>query len=122
MENLQKQKAKCNSINKWWELGKIYFKILAINYSKQHNLELKKRQQKLIKQILEEKTENPTNLNNINIWQEQLLELQNYEAQGTVIRSREETIINEEKPSKFFYHQEKQKQNKTKKNSKKEIK
>ena len=77
-KNWQKQKSKYNSINKWWELGKIYFKILAINYSKQHNFNLKKQQEeKSTKQILEERIKHSPNQNNIDIWQEQLLELEN---------------------------------------------
>ena len=38
--------------------------------------------------------------------------IENYKSQGTIIRSKQQTILNEEKPSKFFFLQEKQKQNK----------
>ena len=38
--------------------------------------------------------------------------MENYRAQGTVIRSKEKITINDEKPTKFFYLQEKQKQTK----------
>ena len=71
---------------------------------------MKKQQEKLTKQLLQEKIKQPPNQHNIDIWQEQLLELENYRAQGTVTRSKEKIIIKEEKPSKFFYSQEKQKQ------------
>ena len=72
--------------------------MLAIKYSKQQNSNLKKQQEKLTKQIMQEKTEHSPNQNNIDIWQEQLPELENYRAQGAVIRSKEKMIINEEKP------------------------
>ena len=36
-ENWQKQKIKYKSINDWWDAGKMYFKILAIEYSKDQN-------------------------------------------------------------------------------------
>ena len=75
---------------------------------------MKKQQEKLTKQLLQEKIKQPPNQHNIDIWKEQLLELENYRAQGTVTQSKEKMIINEEKPSKFFYSQEKQKQIKKK--------
>ena len=106
-KNWQKQKSKYNTINKWRDLGKILFKILAIQYSTQQNLNLRKQQQHLTEQILQEKTKHPPNQNNIGIWQEKSQDLENYRVQGTVIRSKEKTIINEEKPTKFFILQEK---------------
>ena len=72
--------------------------MLAIKYSKQQNSNLKKQQEKLTKQIMQEKAKYSPNQNNIDIWQEQLPELENYRAQGAVIRSKEKMIINEEKP------------------------
>ena len=72
--------------------------MLAIKYSKQQNSNLKKQQEKLTKQIMQEKAKHSPNQNNIDIWQEQLPELENYRAQGAVIRSKEKMIINEEKP------------------------
>ena len=72
--------------------------MLAIKYSKQQNSNLKKQQEKLTKQIMQEKTKHSPNQNNIDIWQEQLPELENYRAQDAVIRSKEKMIINEEKP------------------------
>ena len=35
---------------------------------------------------------------------------ENYKAQGTIVRSKEKLIIDEEQPTKFFYQQEQQKQ------------
>ena len=51
--------------------------MLAIKYSKQQNSNLKKQQEKLTKQIMQEKTKHSPNQNNIDIWQEQLPELEN---------------------------------------------
>ena len=39
-------------------------------------------------------------------------QIENYKHEGTVIRSKEKIILNEEKPTKFFYSLEKQKQRK----------
>ena len=46
--------------------------------------------------------------------------MQNYKNAGSVVRSKEKLIIEQEKPNKLFFHQEKQKQkNKTIKQLKK---
>ena len=73
MKNWQKQKSKYNTINKWWELCKIYFKILAIRYPTQQNSNLKKKQQNLTKQIMQKNPKHSPNQNNIEIWQKKLL-------------------------------------------------
>ena len=74
MEKLANKKTKYNTINKWWELRKIYFTIAAIGYS---NL---KKQLQLTKQIVQEKREHSPYQINIENWLEQLLELENYRA------------------------------------------
>lgn len=79
MEKLAKKKTKYNTINKWWELRKIYFTIAAIGYSIQQNSNLKKQLQ-LTKQIVQEKREHSPYQINIENWLEQLLELENYRA------------------------------------------
>ena len=50
---------------------------------------------------------------NINNWQNQINDIENYKTQGTIIRSKKMTIINvinEETPNKYSYLQEQQKQ------------
>ena len=46
-------------------------------------------------------------INKINKAQTHLKHMQNYKDTGTIIRSREKTILEQEKPNKFFYDQEK---------------
>ena len=48
----------------------------------------------------------------IEIWQNSIDDIENYKKQGTVIRSKEMAIINEETPNKFFYQKEQHKQTK----------
>lgn len=43
------------------------------------------------------------NQNNIKIWQQKLEDIENYKIQGSIIRSKEKIIINQEIPNKFFY-------------------
>ena len=50
------------------------------------------------------------NLTNTENWQNQINDIENYKTQGTIIRSKEMTIINEERPNKYFYLKEQQKQ------------
>lgn len=53
-------------------------------------------------------------LNKINKAQNQLEDIQNFKDTGSIIRSREKLIIKQEKPNKYFFDHEKQKQkNKT---------
>ena len=37
----------------------------------------------------------------------ELEEIENYKKQGTIIRSKEKIILNEKKPTKYFFLQEK---------------
>ena len=51
----QSQPKNYASLNKWWEVGKIYFKILAIQFSTQKKQKMNKTLQKLTQNILQEK-------------------------------------------------------------------
>ena len=62
--------------------------------------------------IIQEKTKKQPNLNYINNWQKELEDIENYKIQGSIIRSKEKIIINQEKPNKYFFQIEKQKQTK----------
>ena len=90
----------------------MYFKIIAIEYSKNQNQLINNNLQKLTNQIMQEKTNSQPNLNNIKIWQKELEDNENYKIQGSIIRSKEKIIINQEKPNKYFFQLEKQKQTK----------
>ena len=54
-KNWQEQKIKYKSINQWWESGKIYFRMLAIEYCKEQNYKTLQKQKNLTNQILIEK-------------------------------------------------------------------
>ena len=74
--------------------------MLAIEYSKIKNQIINKQHQNLTQIILDEK-------NKIDHWQQTLNDTENYKTQGTIIRSKERLIVNEENPTKYFYQQEK---------------
>ena len=84
--------------------------MLAIEYCKERNYKTLQKQKNLTNQILIEKIKPAPNLEQLEIWQQQLEDIENYRIQGTIIRSKEKQIINQEKPNKYFYQQEKQKQ------------
>ena len=75
-------------------------------------MQINKKQQTLIRYISQEKSKINPNNENINKYQQELNDIENYKCQGTIIKSKEKLISNEEKPIKFFYSQEKQKQTK----------
>ena len=60
----------------------------------------------------EEKFKLQPNIHKIEQYQQDLEDIENYETQGTIIRNKEKLILNEEKPAKYLFLQEKQKQNK----------
>ena len=77
--------------------------MLAIEYCKERNYKTLQKQKNLTNQILIEKIKPAPNLGQLEIWQQQLEDIGNYRIQGTIIRSKEKQIINQEKPNKYFY-------------------
>ena len=101
MERLAKRKNKYPSLNQWWKS----FKILAIKFSIEKKQKINNKLQKLTNSILQEKNVIEPNKINIENWQNQINNIENYKTQGTIIRSKEMIIINEETPNKYFYLQ-----------------
>ena len=83
---------------------------MAIKFSTEKKQKINKKLQKLTSSILQEKSKEQPNKTNIENWQNQINDIENYKTQGTIIRSKEITIINEKTPNKYFYLQEQQKQ------------
>ena len=94
-EDWQKEKNKHPSLNQCWESGKLYFKILAIKFSTEKKQKINNKLEKLTNSILQEKNKTEPNKINIENWQNQIIDRENYKTQGTIIRSKEMTIINE---------------------------
>ena len=65
-------------LNKWWEAGKIYFKILAIQFSTFKNQKMNKKLQKLTQNILQEKIKTQPDKNKIQNWQNSIDDSENY--------------------------------------------
>ena len=106
-QDSQEQKQNYNNITQWWEEGKLYLKMISINYSSTLNQKIKIAQQKATNEILLEKQKETPNLNKIIELLNQLEDIQNYNKQGTIIRSKEKFILDQEQPNKYFFEQEK---------------
>ena len=84
------------------------------------NQKINNKLQKLTNNILEEKNKKEPNKMNIDNWQNQINDIENYKTQGTIIRSKKMTIrnvINEETPNKYSYLQEQKNKQKNKLNN-----
>ena len=93
--------------------SKMYLKTIIIDFCTRKNNQINKKQQDLFFYITQEKSKLTPNIKKINKYQQELNDIENYKTEGTIIRSKEKVILNEEKPTKYFYSQEKQKQKKT---------
>ena len=67
---------------------------------------------KLTQNILQEKIQTHPDENKIQNWQNSTDDIENYKTMGSVIRSKEKLIVNEEIPNKFFYQTQKENQTK----------
>ena len=111
-EYWQKEKIEYKNHNAWWDAGKMYLKTIIINFCTRKNKQINKKQQHLISYITQEKSKLIPNIEKLNKYQQELNDIENYKTEGTIIRSKEKVILNEEKPTKYFHAQEKQKQKK----------
>ena len=69
-------------------MSKLYFKIIAIKFLTEKNQKINNKLQKLTNNILEEKNKKEPNKMNIDNWQNQINDIENYKTQGTIIRSK----------------------------------
>ena len=86
--------------------------MISIWYSTILNQNIKKAQEEATNKILLEKQKEIPNLNKIKELYNQLEDIQNYKKQGTIIRSKEKSILEQEQPNKHFFKQEKSQQKK----------
>ena len=95
-------------------IGKLCIKTITIEYFTKKNKEINNRYNKLIQDINDEKLKPHPDYKKIEQNQIELEDIDDYKTNGAVIRSKEKIILNEEKPTKYFFLQEKQKQIKKK--------
>ena len=100
------------NIIEWWEMTKVHIKMYTKTYCQQINKKRQKEIARIKRNIENESTHIRINMTNIELLHNQLQNLQNEKQRGVQIRSREKMILNEEKPTKFFYIKEQQQQQK----------
>ena len=88
----------------------MYLKTIIIDICTWKYNQTNKKQQDPIFYITQEKSKLTPNIEKINKYRQEPNEIKNYKYEDTIIRSKEKVILNEEKPTKYFYSQEKQKQ------------
>ena len=88
-QDWQQQKHKYNYINSWWETGKNHFKMFAMQFSKEKNQNINNKQKQLTQLISEEKLKEKPNQHQIQVSQNTLENIENYKADGSVIRNKE---------------------------------
>ena len=89
---------------------KLYFKMPAAQYCVQMQKNIHNNQDQLTQFITIEKTKPKPNQDKIQEAHQHLQDIDNYKISGSIIRSKEKMILEQEKPNKFFFDQEKQKQ------------
>ena len=100
------------NVIEWWEMTKVHIKMYTKNYCQKLNRQRQKEIAQIKRNIEKESTQIRINLTNIELLHNQLQNLQNEKQRGVQIRSREKMVLNEEKPTKFFYIKEQQQQQK----------
>ena len=97
-------------ISTWWEVGKLCFKMLATRYCVQMQKNIRNKQDEQTQFIKIEKTKPNPNQDKIQEAHQHLQDIDNYKISGSIIRSKEKMIPEQEKLNKFFFDQEKQTQ------------
>ena len=108
----QKQKTKYKNFTDWWDVGKCHIKSLSTKYSINKIQQQKQTIQKLIQNISDEKSEKSPNQTKIQNYNQQLQTIYSSQNEGVIIRSKQNLVERGEKPTKFFFQQEKINQNK----------
>ena len=106
----KQQQKDYKNISTWWEVGKLYFKMIATQYCVQMQKNMRNKRDQLTQFLAIEKTKPNPNQDKIQEAHQYLPVTDNYKISGSKIRSKEKIILEQEKPSKFFFDQEKQKQ------------
>ena len=90
-------------IQTWWIECKNWVKQISIDFSTQQK-QLRKRTVKALRKFLKEENSKPTpDKEYIVETEEKIAALEDFRHTGAMIRSREETIIDGEKPTRYFY-------------------
>ena len=103
------RKPSYGSIQTWWRDLKIQIKLVSVELSIRRHRERGEKIRALTKFVDKENHKENPDKQYIVTTLEELAELKDIKHRGAMVRSREKTIIDGEKPTKYFYAQEKMK-------------
>ena len=102
---LQADKDK-SDIGQWWERQKIRVKITSIEYARRKSIRISNALTTLKNKLKQE--QDPLRIQEIS---DQIHDIDMMSKDGVKVRSREKDIVNEDRPTKYFYIQENHRQN-----------
>ena len=97
----KQQQKDYKDISTWWEVGKLYFKMLATQYCVQMQKNIRNKPDELTQFIAIEKTKPNPNQDKIQEAHQHLQDIDNYKISRSIIRSKEKIILDQEKPNRF---------------------
>lgn len=103
------RKAEYDSIQAWWRDLKVRVKLVSVELSVRRNRERREKLVALQKLVDRENADENPNGQYITDTLEQIAALNEYRHRGSMVRSREKLIIDGEKPTRYFYAQERTK-------------
>lgn len=111
-KNFRKEKDDFQSLQKWWEHGKIQTKLLCQQYTHNVTKDIIKSIKELEEEILKfqetaQLSGNQTHIESLFLKRSALSDIQRIKAQGALVRSRFKDIDQMDVPSKFFFSLEK---------------
>ena len=112
INNQKTLKLQYENVIEWCEMTKTYIKMYTKKYCQNINQKRQKEISRVKRDIEHESTQTRINMTNIELLHNELQNLQNEKQKGVQIRSKEKMILNEEKPTKYFYIRERQQQQK----------
>ena len=95
-----------DDIQSWWRDLKIRVKLISVELSVRRNRERREQLAALQKMVDRENTAADPNRQYITDTLEQIADLKEHKHRGSMVRSREKMIIDGEKPTRYFYAQE----------------
>ena len=110
VENHRLKHPQYHDITTWWEELKMEIKFFTKDYCSRRLKEKLQNIARIKKQIKNESNKTPINLTLVKLLHQDLEISQNEIDNGVIVRSREKMLLNEEKPTRFFYQQEQTRQ------------
>ena len=94
------------NIQKWWEEVKLFIKEATISYSTTRNRKFRHRMNLTLQKINQQTMNDDPDLQSLTDAREYLEDLKDQRFQGAKVRSRDHSLVDGEKPTRYFYARE----------------